>query len=109
MPFFKVTEAFTLDGAPTSQGRRDLRRGAQAATARLGGEGALEVGISWGEPNAGGVTESYRLLGEGGAALECVSTVTVAAGSVTTRTVYARSDRWTPRFQWNPFAALGGP
>ena len=101
MPFFKVTEAYRL-AAPTAMARRDLRRGSQQATAADEPDGALAVRISWGEPNAGGVEERYRLL-EGGAALECQSRVSVAAGSVLTRTVYRRSAGWQPRYRWNPF------
>lgn len=89
--------------------RRDLRRGSQQATAAVDGDpaagGCLRVSISWAEPNAGGVTEEYRLLDDG-AALECLSTVAVAAGSESTRTVYRRADAWRPRFQWSPLAAL---
>lgn len=83
--------------------RRDLRRGEQLATAEAGGDGALRVRITWGDPNAGGVEEEYR-LGEDsrGVLLQCMSTVRVAAGEVCTRTVYRRSDSWRPRFQWNP-------
>lgn len=107
VPFFKVTEAYRLDG-PSSMARRDLRGGQQRATAKVTPEGGLSVEIAWGEPNAGSVSERYSLL-EGGAALECVSTVAVAAGSVTTRTVYRRSTTgWRPRFQWNPLYSLMG-
>ena len=69
--------------------------------------GSLRVAISWGEPNVGGVTEVYRLVEEAGT-LECLSTVAVAAGSVTTRSVFRRSDRWKPRFSWNPLMGIRG-
>ncbi|PSC71764.1 KRAB-A domain-containing 2-like [Micractinium conductrix] len=74
VPFFKVTEAYTLGGS-TSMARRDLRRGEQLATAEAGGDGALRVRITWGDPNAGGVEEEYR-LGEDsrGVLLQCMST-----------------------------------
>lgn len=89
--------------------RRDLRSGRQQATAVVDGDpasgGCLRVSITWAEPNAGGVTEEYRLL-EGGAALECLSTVAVAAGRETTRSVFRRADAWKPRFAWSPLAAL---
>jgi hypothetical protein len=106
VPFFKVTEAFQLEGS-TSMARRDMRSGSQQATANVGPDGSLRVAISWGEPNVGGVTEVYS-LGEEAGTLECLSTVAVAAGSVTTRSVFRRSDRWKPRFSWNPLMGIRG-
>lgn len=102
VPFFKVTEAYQLEGS-ASMGRRDLRSGSQQATASIAADGSLKIAITWGQPNVGGVTEVYR-LGEDGASLVCDSTVAVAAGSVTTRSVFRRSEteRWKPRFSWNP-------
>ena len=109
MPFFKVTESVALGGGATTMPRRDLRRGSQRASAELLGDpaagGCLRVSIAWAEPNAGGVTEEYRLL-EGGTVLECVSTVAVAAGREATRSRYRRADTWRPRFRWSPMAAL---
>lgn len=86
--------------------RRDLR-GSQTATAAVQPDGSLRVEIAWGEPNAGSICEEWRLA-DGGGSLECSSTVAVRAGSVTTRTVYRRSDGWRPRFQWNPLYSLMG-
>ncbi|KAL4420693.1 hypothetical protein ABPG75_010349 [Micractinium tetrahymenae] len=107
VPFFKVIEGYRL-GSAVSMGRRDLRRGSQQATAGVGPGGSLQVTISWGAPNAGGVEEMYCLVGAGGDTLECVSTVTVAAGSATTRTVYRRSTSgWAPRYKWNPLFGIG--
>ena len=106
VPFFKVTEAFQLEGS-TSMARRDMKSGSQQATATVDADGSLRVAISWGEPNVGGVTEVYRLVEEAGT-LECLSTVAVAAGSVTTRSVFRRSDRWKPRFSWNPLMGSRG-
>lgn len=103
VPFFKVTERYTLDG-DVSQPRRDLRPGRQQAAAEATPDGGLEVQLSWGEPNRGSIHEAYRVQGS---SLVCLSTVAVAAGSVTTRTVYHRSSSWQPRFRWNPFG-LGG-
>lgn len=53
------------------------------------------------------MTEVYS-LGEEAGTLECLSTVAVAAGSVTTRSVFRRSDRWKPRFSWNPLMGIRG-
>lgn len=106
VPFFKVTESFRL-GSAVSMGRRDLRQGSQEATAAVDPDGSLRVCISWAAPNAGSIEERYR-LDAGGDTLECLSTVTVAAGSATTRTVYHRSSSgWAPRYRWNPFAGVG--
>lgn len=98
VPFFKVTETYTLGGVVT-MARRDLRRGSQQACAAASPGGSLDVQITWAAPNAGTIKEQYRLVGRD--TLECQSTVEVAAGSVTTRTVYRRSAGWRPRFQWN--------
>lgn len=106
VPFFKVTEEMQL-GSAVSMGRRDLRQGTQQATAAAGPDGSLQVSISWAAPNAGSIEESYRLA-TGGDTLECLSTVTVAAGSATTRTVYRRSTSgWAPRYRWNPLSGIG--
>ena len=95
-------------GATVSMGRRDLRQGTQQATAAAGADGSLRVSISWAAPNAGSIEETYRLAGAGGDTLECLSTVTVAAGSATTRTVYRRSTSgWAPRYRWNPLTGIG--
>lgn len=104
VPFFSVSEPLVLGGS-TRMPRRDLRGGSQTGSVAAAPGGGLRVEIRWEEPNAGGVVEEYRLL-DGGAALECLSTVSVAAGSVTTRSVFHRSERWKPRFQWNPLYAL---
>lgn len=104
VPFFKVTERCTLDSV-VSQTRRDLRPGRQQAAATATPEGGLDVRISWGEPNAGSIHEAYSMQGS---SLVCLSTVSVAAGSVTTRTMYRRSSAWRPRFSWNPLLGVGG-
>ena len=52
VPFFKITEEFSL-GQPTSMSRRDLKPGKQQATASIGGQGELVIDISWGTPNPG--------------------------------------------------------
>ncbi|KAI3430893.1 hypothetical protein D9Q98_009302 [Chlorella vulgaris] len=106
VPFFKVSEEYVL-GSEVSQPRRDLRGGKQRAAATPSPNGGLEVQISWGAPNVGGVNEKYSLLDD--RTLECLSTVDVRAGSVTTRTVYRKVDGgWRPRLKWNPLAMLRG-
>ncbi|GAB4820338.1 hypothetical protein N2152v2_007384 [Parachlorella kessleri] len=52
VPFFKVTEEFSL-GHPTGMSRRDLKPGRQQATASTGDLGEFTVDISWGPPNTG--------------------------------------------------------
>jgi hypothetical protein len=105
VPFFKVTEQYSLLG-PRSMPRRDLRSGSQTAEAKVEAGGELGISVRWGEPNAGGVQETLRVLPDG--ALEVVSVVTVAAGSERTRSIYRREDAWRPKNKWNPLAALRG-
>lgn len=80
VPFYKVKEAFRLDGE-TQNGRRDLRRGPQRGRARRDGGRAI-VDVSWGEPHGGTGHEEYWLDDEG--RLCAQSTVTVGGQSSTT-------------------------
>lgn len=80
VPFYKVKEAFRLDGE-TTNGRRDLRSGPQRGAARREGGRAI-VDVSWGQPHSGTGHEEYWLDDEG--RLCAQSTVTVGGQSSTT-------------------------
>lgn len=110
VPFFNVIETYSLSNiAPatsTQNKRRDLRPGLQQCTARLDDDGTtMHIYMTWEAPNAGSMEECIALLADG-TTLEYHSTVTVAAGSETTKSVYTRADAWKPRYQWNPIKAL---
>lgn len=63
VPFFKVTEPFSLS-RPTTMQRRDLRPGQQQATASMNEAGELVVDISWGNPNPGAFKFSSERWGQ---------------------------------------------
>ncbi|KAK9839249.1 hypothetical protein WJX81_004180 [Elliptochloris bilobata] len=93
VPFFKVTERFLFSRETTMQ-RRDLRGGEQRAQLRAAPDGLL-ASISWGEPYAGGVEETFTCPEAG--VLHVTSTVSVGGQSETTLQVYRRSEAWKPK------------
>lgn len=103
VPFFKVTESYTLNGE-SSFGRRDLRPGRQAARAFLAADGTLCLQSKWQEPNTGSLQERFIVKGDG--VLEVVASLKVRSGEEVTRMVYQRVEKWHPQNRWNPVAAL---
>ncbi len=105
VPFFKVTERYSL-GSTVSISRRDLRTGNQQAEAYVDPvDGALHLKSSWGEPNAGSVNEKLMLSADGNE-LEYVSTLIVPHGREVTRQMYTRVKNWEPKYSWNPLKAM---
>ncbi|XRA96384.1 KRAB-A domain-containing 2-like [Pycnococcus provasolii] len=67
IPFYKVTEWYTVDGVTVSRGnRRDMRRGGYTgtATARRGGDG-VDLRVKWGDPHGGEVIDELRVSADG--------------------------------------------
>lgn len=60
VPFFKITETYSLAG-PTKMQRRDLKAGLQQAAASIPASGELTVNISWDAPNPGDAPPHFMI------------------------------------------------
>ncbi len=87
-PHQQVTETYTLDSAPSTHKRRDLRRGKHTGSVSVGANGCLELRLQWGDPYGGVEVDRFEVRDN---TLVVETSMVMDGGRVVRyKTVYAR-------------------